>query len=112
MGDGNWAEVRERIFVWATCSRRRLPRLPPPLEAPAHRDGGDQRLVRADPVARALEPLDFDVEDEGAIRLGSGTVADMTWKQMVDTMSWTECGRCQDVCPAYATAGAVAQAPA
>ena len=31
------------------------------------------------------------------------TIADMTWKQMIDTMSCTECGRCQDVCPAYAT---------
>jgi Fe-S oxidoreductase len=30
-------------------------------------------------------------------------VADLTWKQMVDTMSCTECGRCQDVCPAYNT---------
>ena len=35
-------------------------------------------------------------------RCGSapGHVADMTWKQMIDTMSCTECGRCQDVCPA------------
>ena len=37
------------------------------------------------------------------MRFGSNTIADMTWKQMVDTMSCTECGRCQDVCPAYAT---------
>ncbi len=37
---------------------------------------------------------------EEEIRLGSGTVADMTWKQMIDTVSCTECGRCQDVCPA------------
>jgi Fe-S oxidoreductase len=50
-----------------------------------------------------LEPLDFTVEDESAMRFGSATVADMTWKQMIDTMSCTECGRCQDVCPAYAT---------
>ena len=50
-----------------------------------------------------LEPLDFEVEDESAMRFGAGTVADMTWKQMIDTMSCTECGRCQDVCPAYAT---------
>jgi Fe-S oxidoreductase len=51
-----------------------------------------------------LEPLRFD--EEGAdedMRLGSGTVADMTWKQIIDTYSCTECGRCQDACPAYAT---------
>jgi Fe-S oxidoreductase len=52
-----------------------------------------------------LEPLRFDEEgvaDED-IRFGAATVADLTWKQIVDTMSCTECGRCQDVCPAYAT---------
>ena len=29
--------------------------------------------------------------------------APRTWKQMLDTFSCTECGRCQDVCPAWAT---------
>jgi Fe-S oxidoreductase len=52
-----------------------------------------------------LEPLVFDDPDvpEDEIRLGSGTLVDMTWKQMMDTVTCTECGRCQDVCPAYAT---------
>jgi Fe-S oxidoreductase len=51
-----------------------------------------------------LEPLRFDDDGpEAELRFGSGTVADMTWKQIVDTMSCTECGRCQDVCPAWAT---------
>jgi Fe-S oxidoreductase len=51
-----------------------------------------------------LEPLRFDEEGpEEDMRLGSGTVADMTWKQVVDTYSCTECGRCQDACPAWAT---------
>jgi Fe-S oxidoreductase len=27
---------------------------------------------------------------------------DFTWKDMLDTLSCTECGRCQSVCPAYA----------
>jgi Fe-S oxidoreductase len=56
-----------------------------------------------------LEPLRFDEEGvaEEDIRFGTGTIADMTWKQMVDTMSCTECGRCQDVCPAYATGKAL-----
>jgi Fe-S oxidoreductase/nitrate reductase gamma subunit len=49
-----------------------------------------------------LEPLRFDVPDE-EMRLGVGTVADLTWKEMVDSFSCTECGRCQDVCPAYET---------
>jgi Fe-S oxidoreductase len=49
-----------------------------------------------------LEPIDFE-PDGAEVRFGAATVADMTWKQMVDTMSCTECGRCQDVCPAYNT---------
>ena len=53
-----------------------------------------------------LEPIDFE-KAEAEVRFGSGRVTDMTWKQMVDTMSCTECGRCQDVCPAYATGKAL-----
>ncbi|MGH7763552.1 MAG: (Fe-S)-binding protein [Candidatus Dormibacteraceae bacterium] len=53
-----------------------------------------------------LEPTDLDKPDD-EIRFGSARVTDMTWKQMVDTMSCTECGRCQDVCPAYATGKAL-----
>jgi Fe-S oxidoreductase len=49
-----------------------------------------------------LEPLRFDVPDD-EIRFGAGTVPDLTWKQMFDTFSCTECGRCQDVCPAWNT---------
>ena len=37
------------------------------------------------------------------MRFGAGTVKDMTWKQIMDTYSCTECGRCQDVCPAWNT---------
>jgi Fe-S oxidoreductase len=49
-----------------------------------------------------LEPLRFDVP-ETELRFGAGTIRDLTWKEMVDAFSCTECGRCQDVCPAYAT---------
>ena len=53
-----------------------------------------------------LEPIDFE-QPEAEVRFGSASVADMTWKQTLDTMSCTECGRCQDVCPAYATGKAL-----
>jgi Fe-S oxidoreductase len=53
-----------------------------------------------------LEPLSFDLPDD-ELRLGVGTIGDLTWKQMVDAFSCTECGRCQDVCPAYATGKAL-----
>ncbi len=52
-----------------------------------------------------LETLRFDDPDvpEDEIRFGAGTAADLTWKELLDTYSCTECGRCQDVCPAFAT---------
>jgi Fe-S oxidoreductase len=52
-----------------------------------------------------LEPLRFDDPEvaEEDIRFGAGTAADLTWKQMLDTFTCTECGRCQDACPAFAT---------
>jgi Fe-S oxidoreductase len=51
-----------------------------------------------------LEPLRFDEDlPEAELRFGVATVADLTWKQMVDAFSCTECGRCQDACPAHAT---------
>jgi len=49
-----------------------------------------------------LEKVDFE-KPEAEVRFGSAQAADMTWKQMLDTISCTECGRCQEVCPAYNT---------
>jgi Fe-S oxidoreductase len=53
-----------------------------------------------------LEPIDFQ-QPEADVRFGSARATDLTWKQMLDTMSCTECGRCQDVCPAYNTGKAL-----
>jgi Fe-S oxidoreductase len=49
-----------------------------------------------------LEPLRFDVPDD-EMRFGVATIADLTRKEIVDAFSCTECGRCQDACPAWAT---------
>jgi Fe-S oxidoreductase len=53
-----------------------------------------------------LEPLKFEPEEgesDEDLRFGAGVAADLTWKQVLDTFSCTECGRCQDACPAFAT---------
>ncbi|MBO0715674.1 MAG: 4Fe-4S dicluster domain-containing protein, partial [Acidimicrobiales bacterium] len=34
---------------------------------------------------------------------GVGRIADLSWKQRLDLVSCTECGRCQDQCPAWLT---------
>jgi Fe-S oxidoreductase len=49
-----------------------------------------------------LEPLRFDVPDD-EMRFGVATIFDMTKKEVMDGFSCTECGRCQDACPAHAT---------
>ncbi|HEY0829625.1 MAG TPA: (Fe-S)-binding protein [Candidatus Dormibacteraeota bacterium] len=53
-----------------------------------------------------LEPVNFELPEQ-EVRFGSSSAADMTWKQKLDTVSCTECGRCQEVCPAYATGKAL-----
>lgn len=53
-----------------------------------------------------LEPLRFEPgegESEEDLRFGAGSAADLTWKQVLDAFSCTECGRCQDACPANQT---------
>jgi Fe-S oxidoreductase len=36
-------------------------------------------------------------------KYGASKVRDLTWKDLFDSFSCTECGRCQDVCPAFNT---------
>ncbi|MDQ2754221.1 MAG: Fe-S oxidoreductase, partial [Actinomycetota bacterium] len=57
---------------------------------------------------KALGPmhntLDLDPEKmtEETV-FGMGTIEQSTWKQRLDMLSCTECGRCRDQCPAWAT---------
>ncbi|MBI5528828.1 MAG: 4Fe-4S dicluster domain-containing protein [Deltaproteobacteria bacterium] len=45
----------------------------------------------------------MNLEDENATSFGTGQFADLSWKNIFDTYTCTECGRCQTVCPAYET---------
>ncbi|MGH2812811.1 MAG: heterodisulfide reductase-related iron-sulfur binding cluster, partial [Actinomycetota bacterium] len=52
----------------------------------------------------ALKKADIDIEtmtEEDVI--GAGKITDLTWKQLLDTYTCTECGRCQSACPAWNT---------
>ncbi len=44
----------------------------------------------------------MDLEDENAT-FGIKTLADLGWKDLLDGFTCTECGRCQDACPAWNT---------
>ena len=51
-----------------------------------------------------LEPLKIDLEAaEEDLRFGVATARDLSKKQLLDLFSCTECGRCQEVCPAWNT---------
>ncbi|MGL6280679.1 MAG: (Fe-S)-binding protein, partial [Gaiella sp.] len=103
-GGGDGTEALERVFVWAhvLLILGFLAYLPHSKHLHIATAAINVWFGRTRAHGR-LEPLDFTVEDETAMRFGAGTIGDLTWKQMIDTMSCTECGRCQDVCPAFAT---------
>ena len=56
-------------------------------------------LVQGKPVS----DLDAAAEEDPDLVIGIGTPADLTWKDRLDVLSCTECGRCQDLCPAWNT---------
>jgi len=102
-GDGTVTEILERVFVWAhvLIILSFLAYLPHSKHLHIVTAAFNVYFGRTAPPGR-IEPLDFDVPDE-EMRFGAGTVRDLTWKQMMDSFSCTECGRCQDVCPAWTT---------
>jgi len=54
--------------------------------------------------AGRLTKVDFgDLGKDEPRYMGAGKVTDLTWKQMLDLYACAECGRCQEMCPAYLT---------
>jgi Fe-S oxidoreductase len=49
----------------------------------------------------ALTPI--NLEEEGIEKFGAADVDDLTWKQLLDGFTCTECGRCTAACPANIT---------
>ena len=83
-----------------------LPRLHPQVEAPAHLRQRAERVLLEHPRARpapARRRSTWRSSRRATLVLGAGTLEDLTWKEILDTYSCTECGRCQNVCPAWNT---------
>ncbi|MDQ6817534.1 MAG: (Fe-S)-binding protein [Actinomycetota bacterium] len=98
--------VLERGFVWAHVLTilAFLAYLPHSKHLHIFSSAFNVWFARIGPGGR-LEPLRFDDADvpEEELRFGAGTASELTWKQVLDTYTCTECGRCQDVCPAWTT---------
>jgi Fe-S oxidoreductase len=104
-GHDQATRVLERVFVWAHIGTvlfflaylphsKHLHILTAPLNVWAARTGPGGRL----------EPLRFDDSaDEEDLRFGAGSRSDLTRKEVLDALTCTECGRCQDACPAWIT---------
>ena len=67
---------------------------------------GTQALGKMTPMVDKGEPVTLesleDMEEEPT--LGVGTLKDASWKMLLDSSTCTECGRCQEQCPAWHTA--------
>jgi Fe-S oxidoreductase len=63
---------------------------------------GVSRRPRALGALDKTPNMDMEQVSEDTV-FGAGTIGDFTWKQMLDFATCTECGRCQDVCPAWTT---------
>jgi len=55
------------------------------------------------PLERPKAMLVTDIENEEAETFGLGKVSELNWKNVLDLYACTECGRCEEQCPADAT---------
>jgi heterodisulfide reductase subunit C len=54
-------------------------------------------------VKLMLDPSATAAEIEGPVKFGAKDVSDLTWKNLLDAYTCTECGRCTSECPANQT---------
>ncbi|CAB1056329.1 Fe-S oxidoreductase [Olavius sp. associated proteobacterium Delta 1] len=55
------------------------------------------------PLDRPKAMLKTDIENEEAESFGLGKVSELNWKNVLDLYACTECGRCEEQCPADMT---------
>ena len=106
---GGATDTLERIFVWAhlLIVLGFLTYLPRSKHLHIITAAPNVWMSKTGPSGR-LEPLRIDLGGpEEDVRFGAATAADLSRKQVLDLFSCTECGRCQEVCPAWATGKAL-----
>ena len=55
------------------------------------------------PLDRPKAMIKTDIEDEDAETFGLGNISELNWKNVLDLYACTECGRCEEQCPADMT---------
>lgn len=66
---------------------------------------GPNTFLRTLPREKGMRAINF--EDEKVTQYGAAKVTDLSWKDALDYYSCTECGRCQELCPAFNTGKAL-----
>lgn len=105
MSEG-WVDFFERVFLWGHILLILGFLAYIPYSKHLHILVSSLNVFFTNTKARGkLRTMDIDLEkmEEGDVSLGAATVEDLTWKEMLDLYSCTECGRCQSVCPAWNT---------
>ncbi|MBS1963442.1 MAG: (Fe-S)-binding protein [Bdellovibrionales bacterium] len=62
---------------------------------------GPNSFLRKLDREKPMKPIDFT--NESITQYGAAKITDLSWKDTLDYYSCTECGRCQDLCPAWNT---------
>jgi Fe-S oxidoreductase len=106
---GSGTAAAERVFVWAHLALvfGFLTYLPKSKHLHILTAAPNVYLAKNRPRGY-LEPLRIDLESADAdVRLGAAVATDLSRKEILDLYSCTECGRCQEVCPAWNTGKAL-----
>jgi len=106
---GKGTEVLERVFVWAHLLLvfGFLTYLPKSKHLHIITAAPNVYLAKNQPRGY-LEPLRIDLASADAdVHLGAAVATDLSRKEVLDLFSCTECGRCQEVCPAWNTGKAL-----
>nr|WP_240393960.1 (Fe-S)-binding protein [Corynebacterium lactis] len=96
-----WLFVVGRNLTWGVAWHRFLAFANILLQRNAD---GYNALAAAKPMTSKGEILNLEDADPEVDSMGTGVVTDHSWKALLDFTSCTECGRCQEQCPAWNTA--------
>ena len=66
-------------------------------------DDGGVALGKLKPMMSGGKPIDLEEADPDEDTFGAGRIEDFSWKGWLDFSTCTECGRCQEQCPAWNT---------
>lgn len=102
--DASWAATNFQIFWWmhivVVLSFMNI--LPYSKHLHVITSIPNTYFANLDPIRNTLKPI--NLEDENIEFFGAADIEHLSWKQILDGYSCTECGRCTSVCPA-ATVG-------